>query len=255
MSERSAAEAYIDGCGEYTGSYEREKLKRDWEGKRESARKIVGDFKNRCGDPNGKRLIDIGFGNGDFVVAFAEAGAVVSGLEVNPVLFDIAQKSSQEAGITADLKLYDGSEFPFANGSFDYAFSTSVLEHVSDPRLFLMEISRVLAPKGRLYLAFPNRLAPRETHTGIWLLSYLPRALGQAAVRRIFKRNTIEELNLHFIGYLKLRRLLRGTGLTLRFEYAGKTPLRRNIKSVMGFFGIQQSAILKTIMIIAEKDR
>jgi SAM-dependent methyltransferase len=50
---------------------------------------------------------------------------------------------------------YDGTKFPFADGSFDGALCSQVLEHVFTPETFLVEISRVLRPGGTLVLAVP----------------------------------------------------------------------------------------------------
>lgn len=245
------AERYIDSCGEYTGEYEREKVLKDWAAKDRVAEKVADDFERRAGALRGRSLLDAGFGNGAFVAAFAARGAHVSGVEVNETLFSIASERLRERGLTADLRLYDGRTFPFADASFDYAYSTSVLEHVSDPKLFLQEIARVLRPGGRAYISFPNRFAPRETHTGVWFLSYLPRsAAGQ--LLRLFGRNTIAEINLHFISFSALRRLLRGSGLAV-VEEKGGTGARRLVKSALARLGIHHSALLRTVMVILEK--
>ena len=50
---------------------------------------------------------------------------------------------------------YDGSCFPFPNGSFDSVVTTQVLEHVFKPNAFLREINRVLREGGLLLLSVP----------------------------------------------------------------------------------------------------
>lgn len=249
----SEAKHYIESCGEYTHSYEREKLSQDWADKERVAKKIIIDFEKRVGKLNGRRLFDDGFGNGAFAAAFAEAGALVSGVEVNPVLLKIAEDCLKKKNLTANLKVFDGSRFPFADNSFDYVYSTSVLEHVTDASLHLREIDRVLKLGGKVYLSFPNRFAPKETHTGIWLLSYLPRSIARLILLRIFKRNSIDELNLHFVSYFALLRHLQGTGLKVQFEYEAQDGLRKLTKRILGLFGLHQSVLLKTIMVILIK--
>jgi SAM-dependent methyltransferase len=59
----------------------------------------------------------------------------------------------REAAI-ADL-FYDGGRFPLADGSFDGALCTQVLEHVFNPEEFLRELCRVLRPGGVLVLTVP----------------------------------------------------------------------------------------------------
>jgi len=249
------AEHYIKSCGEYTGKYECEKLLKDWADKERVAQKIVEDFKKRVGELVGKSLLDVGFGNGTFVVAFARAGAIVSGIETNPILFGMAKENLHKLNIESNLKIYDGHVFPFENNSFDYIYSTSVLEHVTDPSRFLKEINKVLKPGGKVYLSFPNRFAPRETHTGIWFLSYFPRSMANMFLKSVFKRNSINELNLHFLSYFSLVRFLKGTQLKIMFEYDTKNIMKKFIKHFLGILGFHHSVLLKTIMVILVKQK
>ena len=251
---RERAERFLREGGNYTDPYEREKLVRDWVQKADVAKSVVADFKERIGEVRGKKLLDIGFGNGLYSVAFSGAGAETHSLEVNDVLLQIARENAHDAGVNVDFRVYDGDAFPFADNSFDYVFSVSVIEHVTDARQTLKEACRVLKPDGTFYLAFPNRWRPREAHTGILFLSYLPRMFAQFLFRNLWKRNTVEELNLHFLSFWSMKRLLRGTTFRIRFEYRGKTWPRRLLKRCLGFFGVHYSAILGTVMVVLEKE-
>jgi ubiquinone/menaquinone biosynthesis C-methylase UbiE len=250
---KEAAERYLSACEEYTDPYEREKLIRDWAKKSTMAENVVGDFKRRATDPAGKKVLDIGFGSGSYVIAFAGSGAHVSGLEVNQELLDIAQGRVREAGVEADLHIYDGDHFPFADNSFDCAYSISVIEHVSDAQTVLNEIARVLKPGGVLYLAFPNRWTPRETHTGVYFVGYFPRKIAELVLRRVYGRNSIKELNLHFLSFTSLKRLLRKTPLRVRFEYGGDSRVKRILKRILGAVGLHHSAILSSVMVVLQK--
>lgn len=53
----------------------------------------------------------------------------------------------------ADLDIRDDGTLPVEDGSFDAAISTQVLEHVTDPRVYLSECARALRPGGRLMLS------------------------------------------------------------------------------------------------------
>ena len=250
---RLQAEEYLSSCTEYADPYEHEKLVRDWEKKGDVAKNVIGDFTARAGTPAGKSVLDIGFGNGLYALAFAEAGAVVSGIEVNPVLLRIAEDNSRQRNLHVDLSLYGGATFPFADSSFDYAFSVSVLEHVDDPGQLLREASRVLKPGGKFYLAFPNRISFKETHTGIYFLNYVPRSVAQFLLRKLWRRNTIEEINLHFMSYWKMKRLARRAGFHILYEQGGKSPLRSMLKRALRALGMHHSAILRTVMVVLEK--
>ena len=58
----------------------------------------------------------------------------------------------------ADIEIKPGGELPSADGSFDCVLSSQVLEHVTDPKLYLREAFRVLKAGGSLIVS---------TH-GIW---------------------------------------------------------------------------------------
>ncbi len=51
----------------------------------------------------------------------------------------------------------DAEYLPFADDSFDHVFMVEVLEHVPEAGQALLEVKRVLRPRGRLLVAVPNR--------------------------------------------------------------------------------------------------
>ena len=63
-------------------------------------------------------------------------------------------------------KLYDETDipfkeldvlkpFPFEDNSFDFIYSSSLIEHVQDPTNMLYECKRILRPGGRILISFP----------------------------------------------------------------------------------------------------
>jgi SAM-dependent methyltransferase len=50
---------------------------------------------------------------------------------------------------------FDGKNIPFEDAKFDLIICTEVMEHVSDPNQFLLEINRVLKKEGTLILTVP----------------------------------------------------------------------------------------------------
>ncbi len=252
---RGYAEEYIALSGEYNDPYEREKLIRDWIRKPAIAANVVQDFSRRAGDPKGVRVLDLGFGNGLYAAAFARAGARVDGLEVSESLATIGQKICTEQGLATHLQLYDGTRFPYDDATFEYAYTISVIEHVTDPELFLKEIARVLKSNGALYLTFPNRFAPRETHTGVYFLGYLPRSIAAIVMNKLYKRNTVEEINLHFLSLFSFMRLLKRSGapLSIVFETESSSRILGLIKRALKVFGIHHGAILGHTMLVLRK--
>jgi hypothetical protein len=95
---------------------------------------------------------------------------------------NFAQEFPEIAPVTAS-----GTNLPFANDSFDIAFSNAVVEHVGgqeEQRRFVHELCRV-AP--RVFVSTPNRRFPVEVHTLVPFLHWLPRRARDrafAALRR-----------------------------------------------------------------------
>jgi len=94
----------------------------------------------------------------------------------------------------------DGASLPFADGEFDIAFSSAVLEHVGDrdaQRAFVAELVRV---SKRFFLTTPNRWFPVEVHTFLPLLHWLPQPAHQRSLRALGKDFWAETDNLNLLS-------------------------------------------------------
>lgn len=107
---------------------------------------------------------------------------------------------------------YDGEKFPFADKSFDLAWSNAVLEHVGSreaQRRFLSEINRV---SKRAFLTTPNRLFPIEVHTRTILLHLLPRPFFHRYLKLIGKSWAAGDY-MHLLSLGEIKRLLSEAGI------------------------------------------
>jgi hypothetical protein len=98
--------------------------------------------------------------------------ANVTALSITP-----AQDFSKKYPVVKFVK-YDGGQFPFDDGVFDYVHSNAVIEHVgnsSKQEEFIKEMLRV-SRKG-VFFTTPNKFFPIEMHTNLPLLHYLPKVL------------------------------------------------------------------------------
>lgn len=104
-----------------------------------------------AGDVNGHRVLDAGCGSGPLSEALRAKGALVTGFDSSPVMFDLAR---QRLGEDADLQVADISRpLPFADGAFDDVVVSLVLHYLQDWSSPLAELRRVLKPGGRLLLS------------------------------------------------------------------------------------------------------
>jgi SAM-dependent methyltransferase len=97
----------------------------------------------------------VGCGNGKeafYLRRHGDAGTSVTGCDLQ---LQERLRDRKDAGLT--FVECDAQALPFADSSFDYVFSYHMLEHVRDPRAVVSEMSRVLAPRGLLYVGTPNR--------------------------------------------------------------------------------------------------
>jgi hypothetical protein len=71
-----------------------------------------------------------------------------------------------------------GCALPFADASFDLVFSNAVIEHVGDRSWQAKLVRECLRVARRaVFIAAPNRLFPYDTHVGLPLVHYFPRAV------------------------------------------------------------------------------
>jgi len=116
-------------------------------------------------DVAGKAVLDIGCGPGGHTAALARAGAVATGLDLDPEKLRWA-RSLQAGTRTAGARFVLGSamSLPFPDHSFHLALLLEVIEHLEDPQAALREIRRVLLPDGQAFVTFPPYRSPWGAH-------------------------------------------------------------------------------------------
>jgi SAM-dependent methyltransferase len=115
-------------------------------------------------DLRGATYLDIGCAYGGFLVAFAEAGARVAGIDIDPGLLDLARHNLADRGIDAPLLLGDATTLATLaefRSAVDVATCNDVIEHVASPAALVETIAQLLAPGGLCYLEIPNAWLPQ----------------------------------------------------------------------------------------------
>jgi SAM-dependent methyltransferase len=101
----------------------------------------------------GDEVLDVACGTGNAALRAAQAGAVVTGVDLTPELFAAGRELAAEAGVEIDWVQGDAEELPFRDGSFDVVLSTFGCMFAPRHRVAAHEIARVLRPGGRLAIA------------------------------------------------------------------------------------------------------
>jgi 2-polyprenyl-6-hydroxyphenyl methylase/3-demethylubiquinone-9 3-methyltransferase len=139
----------------------------------------------------GRRALDVGCGAGLLTEPLARMGAAATGLDAAPENVAAAALHAEGQGLAIDYRA--GSVELLGEGeTFDLVCSMEVIEHVTDPAVFVRGLAGSLAPGGLLVLSTPNRTAlsrlalvtvgegagmiPRGTHD--WVKFLTPKELG-----------------------------------------------------------------------------
>lgn len=99
---------------------------------------------------NGKKILDVGCGKGNHLAGFSRCGMDACGLDKREACI---QSGRDFTVAYCDI---ENEPFPFAENSFDFIFSKSVLEHVMNTDNFLQQGLRVLKPGGIAVLMTPD---------------------------------------------------------------------------------------------------
>lgn len=110
----------------------------------------------------GKRVLDIGCGNGYVLNHYSMNGAITTGIDLTWTGVNLSKKRFEMENTNGSFLNANGETLPFKNDSFDCVCSMGVLHHTPDTIKALDEIFRVLKPGGRLILMFYNKNSYRN---------------------------------------------------------------------------------------------
>src|SRR3972149_7932237 len=109
-------------------------------------------IKEELGTLEGKKILDVGCGGGLLSERFAEAGAIVTGIDVSIPSIEAAKEHATKQGLKIDYRVVEVSSFSIENkDAFDCVVSSEVLEHVENLPEFVKDVCSTLK-KGGLFL-------------------------------------------------------------------------------------------------------
>lgn len=100
-----------------------------------------------------RRILVVGCGTGE------EAGILARAFNTETIGIDLATELAfdHQLAYPAKLLVMDARDLKFDSAYFDLVYSFHALEHITDPRRALIEMSRVLEPGGHYLIGTPNK--------------------------------------------------------------------------------------------------
>lgn len=112
--------------------------------------KIHKQMRGLTQNSNGKKILDVGFGTGDYLELANGFGCVVSGVDFDPVVV----KAAMDRGF--DVRQGNIDAFTDMPESFDLITLSHFIEHVYDPTDVIRQIYQLLKPGGKVWIETPN---------------------------------------------------------------------------------------------------
>ena len=149
--------------------------------------------------PGGSRLLDLGCGNGELLLAVQKRYHEVYGIDIA----EAALNSARKHGMNVQAVDLNREDLPFPDQYFDTLTILSTLQYFQDLYFVLGECHRVLSPSGVLLLSVPNMRS-------FW-------RIGKLLLRGSFPRVSLDQEGydggtLHYFAYANLKDLLYETG-------------------------------------------
>lgn len=114
-------------------------------------------------DYQGKRILDLGCGTGEYALWYASKGAkMVNGVDLSDGSLAIARKRQADAGMNnVEFFKKDILNLDLPDNQFDYSYSVGVLHHTGDPLRGFKHLVRVTKPGGVVIVSLYNRYSRR----------------------------------------------------------------------------------------------
>ena len=161
--------------------------------------------------PSSARVLDVGCGDGELMVALQGKGVDARGLEIDPANVTAAIARGQSV-VQGDAN-HDLADYP--DDAFDYAILSQTLQTTERPDRVVDELLRI-AP--RAFVSFPNFAHWRVRLALLWN--------GRMPVTRLLPVAWYETPNIHHVTVSDFRELVRAKGIKVErvWHLSGDRP-------------------------------
>jgi ubiquinone/menaquinone biosynthesis C-methylase UbiE len=105
-----------------------------------------------AGDLRGKRVLDLGCGEGTYSIAAAQRGARVTGIDMSETMLESARGRASAAGISIEWCRASAESLPYNAETFDIIMAVTIYCFLTEPLQAMREAHRVLRPGGAFVL-------------------------------------------------------------------------------------------------------
>ena len=110
-----------------------------------------------AGGVAGRRVLDLGCGEGSYSRELVRRGARVTGVDGSARLIEVARQRAAAAGLDLDHRCVNASALDgISSGSFDLVVASMIFMNVEDYTGAVREVHRVLAPDGDLCMSITH---------------------------------------------------------------------------------------------------
>lgn len=106
------------------------------------------DLAVRCGIRPGMEVLDVAAGNGNFAIAAARAGGLVTASDLTPKMVELGKSRTAAEGLEIEWLEADAEELPFDADRFDVVASVFGAMFAPRPERVASEMFRVAKPRG-----------------------------------------------------------------------------------------------------------
>lgn len=162
------------------------------------------------------RILDLGCGDGRVTgTIFSSKGSswndsgACTLVGIDPDVEDSA--IARKSGLYEKVHTCSANAIPEKNGSFDFCFANSVIEHIPDIDEVLAEISRVLKPNGKFVLTVPSTDFDRLMKTSrFWAEKF-----SRGNLEQYSKMIDARLAHYHYYDHNKANTMLKDVGLVI----------------------------------------